>query len=68
LVGALRKGGNWFFTLKVDKVGQGAVHVHHDPYLPHEQGQAHVKVQESHEAHQIDQHEQEFILDALRSA
>jgi hypothetical protein len=52
---------------KKDKVGQGVVHVHHDPHLPHVQGQAHVKVQESHEAHQIDQHEQEGVLDALIS-
>jgi hypothetical protein len=32
------------------------------------QGQAHGEVQEGHEAHQIDQHKQEIVLDALRSA
>jgi hypothetical protein len=31
------------------------------------QGQAHGEVEEGHEAHQIDQHEQEVVLDALRS-
>jgi hypothetical protein len=46
----------------VHEVGQGAVHVHHDPHVPHGE------VQEGHEAHQIYQHEQEVVLDALRSA
>jgi hypothetical protein len=27
--------------LEVHKVVQGAVHVHHDPHVPHVQGQAH---------------------------
>jgi hypothetical protein len=53
---------------QVQEVDQGAVHVHHDPNAPHAQGQAHGEVQEGHEAHQIDQHEQEVVLDALRSA
>jgi hypothetical protein len=35
---------------------------------PHVQGQAHGEAQEGHTAHQIDQHEQEVVLDALRSA
>jgi hypothetical protein len=26
---------------EVHEVGQGAVHVHHDPHAPHVQGQAH---------------------------
>jgi hypothetical protein len=43
--------------LEVYEAVQGAVHVHHDPHVPNVQGQAHVEVQESHEAHQIDQHE-----------
>jgi hypothetical protein len=34
----------------------------------HVQGQSHGGVQEVHEAHQIDQHEQEVFLDALRCA
>jgi hypothetical protein len=51
--------------LEVNKVDQGAAHVHHDPHV---QGQAHGEVQEGHEAHQIDQHEQEVVLDALKSA
>jgi hypothetical protein len=45
-------------------VDQGAVHVHHDPRVPHVKGQAR-EVQEGHEAHQIDQHEQEVVLNAL---
>jgi hypothetical protein len=31
-------------------------------------GHVHGEVQEGHEAHQIDQHEQEVVLDALKSA
>jgi hypothetical protein len=46
-------------------VDQGALHVHHDPRVPHVKGQAHREVQEGHEAHQINQHEQEVVLDAL---
>jgi hypothetical protein len=52
----------------VHEVVQCAVHVTHDPHVTHVQGQAHGEVQESHEAHQIEQHEQEVVLDALRSA
>jgi hypothetical protein len=58
----------FWMHLKVHEVDQGAVHVHHDPYLPHVQGQAHGEVQEGHEEHKIDQYEQEVVLDALRSA
>jgi hypothetical protein len=32
------------------------------------QEQAHGEVHEGHEAHQIDQHRQEVVLDALRNA
>jgi hypothetical protein len=51
--------------LEVHEVDQVAVHVHHDFYVPYVQGQSHVGVQEVHEAHQIDQHEQEVFLDDL---
>jgi hypothetical protein len=54
--------------LEVYEVVQGSVHVHHDPHVPHVQGQSHGKVLEGHETHQIDQHEQEVVLDALKSA
>jgi hypothetical protein len=54
--------------LEVLEAVQGAVHVHHDPQVPHVKGQSHGEVQEGHEAHQIDQHKQEVVLDALRSA
>jgi hypothetical protein len=54
--------------LEVHEVVQGAVHVHYDPHVPQVQGQAHVEVQEGHEAYTIDQHEKEVLLDALRSA
>jgi hypothetical protein len=54
--------------LKVHEADQGPVNVHHDPYMPHVQGHTHGQVQEGHEAHQIDQHEQEAVLNALRSA
>jgi hypothetical protein len=47
----------FWMHLEVYEAVQGAVHVHHDPHVPNVQGQAHVEVQESHEAHQIDQHE-----------
>jgi hypothetical protein len=53
---------------EVHEVVQGAVNVHHDPHVPHVKEQAHGEVQEVHVAHQIDQHEQEVVLDALRSA
>jgi hypothetical protein len=43
----------------VHEVDQSAVHVHHDPHVPHVQEQAHAEVQEGHEAHRIDQHGQE---------
>jgi hypothetical protein len=52
----------------VHKVVQAAVHVHIDPHLAHVQAQAHVEVQDGYEAHQINQHNQEVVLDALRSA
>jgi hypothetical protein len=55
----------FWMHLKVNKVDQGAVHVHHDPHVPYLQGQAHAEVQEGHEAHQIDQNEQEVVLDAV---
>jgi hypothetical protein len=35
------------------EVVQGAVHVHHDPHVPHSQGQSHGEVQEGHEAHKL---------------
>jgi hypothetical protein len=55
-------------NLEVNNVDQGAVHVHHDPHVPHVIRQAHGEVQEDHEAQQIDQHEQEVVPAALRSA
>jgi hypothetical protein len=55
----------FLWHLKVHEVVQGAVHVHHDLHVPHVQGRAHGKVQEGHEAHQIDQHEQKVVLVAL---
>jgi hypothetical protein len=58
----------FWMHLEVHEVDQDAVHVHHDPNVPHVQGQAHGEVQEGHESHQIDQHEQEVVLDALISA
>jgi hypothetical protein len=54
--------------LEVHEVDQVAVHVLLDPHVPHVQGHSHVGVQEVHEAHQIDQHAQEVVLDALRCA
>jgi hypothetical protein len=53
--------------LEVHEVVQGAVRVHHDPPVPHAYGQSHGEVQEGHDAHQIDQHVQEVVLDALKS-
>jgi hypothetical protein len=44
--------------LEVHEAVQGAVHVHHDPHVPHAQGRAHVEIQEGHQSLQIDQHEQ----------
>jgi hypothetical protein len=58
----------FWMHLEVQEVVQGAVQVHHDPHVPHIQGQSHGEVQEGYEAHQNDQHEQEVVLDALRSA
>jgi hypothetical protein len=58
----------FWMHLEVHEVDQGAVHVPHDPHVPHVQGQAHGEVQEGHEAHQIYQHEQEVVLNALTSA
>jgi hypothetical protein len=52
----------------VHEVVQGAVHIHHNSHVLHVQGQANGEVQEGHEAHQIDQHEQEVVLDAVISA
>jgi hypothetical protein len=54
--------------LKVLEAVQCAVHVHHDSHVPTVQERAHGEFQEGHEVHQIDQHEQEVVLDALRSA
>jgi hypothetical protein len=51
-----------------NEVVPGTVHVHHDHHVPHVQGHLHIEVQEGHEVHQMDQHEQEVVLDALRSA
>jgi hypothetical protein len=47
---------------------QGPVHLHHDPHVQNVKQQAHGEFQEALEAHQIDQHEQEVVVDALRSA
>jgi hypothetical protein len=58
----------FWMHLEVHEVVQGAVHVYYDPHVPHIQRQSHGEVQEGHEAHQIDQHDQEVVLDALRSA
>jgi hypothetical protein len=58
----------FWMHFEVHEVVQGAVNVHHDPHVPHVKEQAHGEVQEVHVAHQIDQHEQEVVLDALRSA
>jgi hypothetical protein len=58
----------FWMHLEVLEAVQGAVHVHHDPHVPHVQGQSHGEVQEGHETHQIDQHEHEVVLDALKSA
>jgi hypothetical protein len=58
----------FWMHLEVLKSVQGAVHVHHDPHLPRVKGQSHGEVQEGHEAHQIDQHKHEVVLDALRTA
>jgi hypothetical protein len=61
----------FWMHLEVHEVAQGPSHVHHDSHVPHVQGQAHGKVLEDHEAHEVDQHKQdlqEFLLNALRSA
>jgi hypothetical protein len=58
----------FWMHLEVHKVDQGTVHVHHDPYVPDVQGQAHGEAQEDHKAHQIDQHDKEVVLDAHISA
>jgi hypothetical protein len=58
----------FWMHFKVHEVVQGAVHVHHDPHVPHGKEQSHGEVQKVHVAHQINQHEQEIVLDALRSA
>jgi hypothetical protein len=58
----------FWIHLEVHEVVQGEIHVPHYPHGPHVQGLGHREVQEDHEAHQIDQHEQEVVLDALRSA
>jgi hypothetical protein len=54
--------------LEVHEVVQCAVHVNHDLHALDVQGQAHERVQEVHEAHEIVQHEQEVVLYAYRSA
>jgi hypothetical protein len=58
----------FWMHLEVLEAVQGAVYVHHDPHVPHVQGQSHGKVQEGHETNQIDQHEHEVVLDTLKSA
>jgi hypothetical protein len=55
----------FWMHFEVHEIVQGEVHVHHDPHVPHVQG--HGEVQEGHETHQIGQHEQEVVLDALKS-
>jgi hypothetical protein len=56
----------FWMHLEVHEVVQGAVHVHPDTHVPYVQGQVHGEVQEGHDAHQIDWHEQEIVLDAHR--
>jgi hypothetical protein len=51
--------------LEVHEAVKGAGHVHHHLHV---QGESHVEVQEGHKARQINQHKQEVVLDALRSA
>jgi hypothetical protein len=51
----------FWIHLEGHQVDQGAVHVYHDPHVPHVQGQTHGEVQEGHKAHQIDQHKQEVV-------
>jgi hypothetical protein len=58
----------FWMHLELHEEVQGAVHEHHDPHVPYVQGQSHGEIQEAHETHQIDQHEQEVVLDALKSA
>jgi hypothetical protein len=53
--------------LEVHEADQVVVHVHNDPHVPQVQGQAHEEVQEGHESLEIDQHEQEVVLYALKS-
>jgi hypothetical protein len=64
---SMNRGLFWMYLEMLDVV-QGAAHVHHDPHVPHVQGQAHAEVIECHEAHKFDLHEQEVVLDALKSA
>jgi hypothetical protein len=52
--------------LELHEEVQGAVHVHHDPHVPHVQGQSHGEVQEGHETHQIDQHNMRLFLMHLK--
>jgi hypothetical protein len=59
---SMNKSSFWIY-LKVLEVVQDAVPVHHDHHVSHVQGQAHGEVEEDHEAH-----EQEIVLDALKSA
>jgi hypothetical protein len=56
----------FWMHLEVHEVVQGAVHVHHDPHVPHVQGQSHGEVQEDHETHQIDQHNRRLLLMHLK--
>jgi hypothetical protein len=48
----------FWMHLEVHEADQG---VHRDPHVPHVEGQALGEAQEGHEAHQIDQHEQEVV-------
>jgi hypothetical protein len=41
----------FWMHLKVHEFDQSAVRIHHDPHVPHVQGQAHEEVQEGHESH-----------------
>jgi hypothetical protein len=54
--------------LEVHEVVLSAFHVHNDPHVPRVQQWAHGEVQKVYAAHQIDQHEQKDVLDALKSA
>jgi hypothetical protein len=55
--------------LEVNEVVQGAVHVHREFHVPHVTYKVrHMeKFERVYEAHQIDLHKQEVVLNALRS-